>query len=173
MRCDGDTTEQMMAITRSTGFGAEVIRRVMIGTYALSAGYYDAYYVSAQRVRTLIIRDYEQAFAQCDVLLSPTTPTSAFEIGAKADDPLAMYLNDIFTVPASLAGMPALSLPGGLDERGLPVGVQLVAPVLGEAMLFRAARALEVELTFDPVPRGGNAVAPPDARDTPPAPRRP
>jgi aspartyl-tRNA(Asn)/glutamyl-tRNA(Gln) amidotransferase subunit A len=137
----------------------------MIGTYALSAGYYDAYYVSAQRVRTLIIRDYEQAFARCDVLLSPTTPTAAFEIGAKTADPLAMYLNDIFTVPANLAGVPALSMPGGLDDQGLPVGVQLVAPLLGEAVLFRAARALELELAFEAVPRGSNAVpAPSESR---------
>ncbi|HSK95461.1 MAG TPA: amidase family protein, partial [Euzebyales bacterium] len=166
LRRDGQTTEQMMARTRSAGFGPEVIRRIMIGTYALSAGYYDAYYVSAQRVRTLIIRDYEQAFARCDVLLSPTAPSTAFEIGAKADDPLAMYLNDIFTVPANLAGVPALSLPGGVDDRGLPVGVQLVAPLLGEAVLFRAARALEIELAFDPVPRGANAVHPPEASQT-------
>ena len=166
LRLDGETTEQMMARTRSAGFGPEVVRRIMIGTYALSAGYYDAYYVSAQRVRTLIIRDYEQAFARCDVLLSPTSPSTAFEIGAKADDPLAMYLNDIFTVPANLAGVPALSLPGGVDEQGLPVGVQLVAPLLGEAVLFRAARALEIELAFDPVPRGANAVHPPRAAAT-------
>jgi aspartyl-tRNA(Asn)/glutamyl-tRNA(Gln) amidotransferase subunit A len=162
LRRDGDTAEQMMAATRSTGFGPEVTRRIMIGTYALSAGYYDAYYVSAQRVRTLIIRDYEQAFARCDVLLSPTTPTAAFPIGAKIDDPLAMYLNDIFTVPANLAGTPALSMPGGLDDQGLPVGVQLVAPLLGEAVLFRAARALELELAFDAVPQGPNALPGPD-----------
>ncbi len=162
LRVDGDTAEQMMAATRSTGFGDEVIRRIMIGTYALSAGYYDAYYVSAQRVRTLIIRDYREAFADCDVVLSPTSPSTAFAVGAKADDPLAMYLNDVFTVPASLAGLPALSLPAGLDERGLPVGVQLVAPLLGEAVLFQAANALEAEVGFDPVPRGGNAVHPPD-----------
>jgi aspartyl-tRNA(Asn)/glutamyl-tRNA(Gln) amidotransferase subunit A len=166
LRVDGDTTEAMMAATRSAGFGPEVLRRIMIGTYALSAGYYDAYYVSAQRVRTLIIRDYEAAFEHCDVVLSPTSPTTAFQIGAKTDDPLAMYLNDVFTVPASLAGMPALSLPAGLDDAGLPVGVQLVAPLLDEAVLFRAARALEVELAFDPVPRGPNAVHPPGRSGT-------
>jgi aspartyl-tRNA(Asn)/glutamyl-tRNA(Gln) amidotransferase subunit A len=143
LRVDGETTEAMMAATRSAGFGPEVVRRIMIGTYALSAGYYDAYYVSAQRVRTLIIRDYEAAFEQCDVVLSPTSPSTAFALGAKTGDPLAMYLNDVFTVPASLAGMPALSLPAGLDDNGLPVGVQLVAPLLDEATLFRAARALE------------------------------
>ncbi len=161
LRVDGETSEAMMAATRSAGFGPEVVRRIMIGTYALSAGYYDAYYVSAQRVRTLIIRDYEAAFERCDVVLSPTSPSTAFEVGAKTDDPLAMYLNDVFTVPASLAGMPALSMPAGLDDGGLPVGVQLVAPLLDEAVLFRVARALESELGFDPVPRGVNSVHPP------------
>jgi aspartyl-tRNA(Asn)/glutamyl-tRNA(Gln) amidotransferase subunit A len=158
LRVDGGTTEQMMAATRSAGFGDEVIRRIMIGTYALSAGYYDAYYVSAQRVRTLIIADYEQAFAGCDVVLSPTSPSTAFPIGAKTDDPLAMYLNDVFTVPASLSGMPAISLPAGTDDAGLPVGVQLVAPLLAEARLLRAARALEAEVGFDPVPSGTKAL---------------
>ncbi|HEX6256295.1 MAG TPA: Asp-tRNA(Asn)/Glu-tRNA(Gln) amidotransferase subunit GatA [Euzebyales bacterium] len=166
LRVDGDTTEAMMAATRSAGFGPEVLRRIMIGTYALSAGYYDAYYVSAQRVRTLIIRDYMAAFEQCDVVLSPTSPSAAFPIGAKADDPLAMYLNDVFTVPASLAGLPALSMPAGLDDTGLPVGAQLVAPLLDEATLFRAARGLEAELGFDPVARGANAVHPPVAPAT-------
>ncbi len=166
LRLDGETTEQMRARTRAEGFGPEVIRRIMIGTYALSAGYYDAYYVSAQRVRTLIIRDYERAFGQCDVLLSPTSPSAAFGIGDKTDDPLAMYLNDIFTVPANLSGMPALSMPGGLDDQGLPVGLQLVAPLLGEAVLFRAASALEAELAFGPVPRGTNALHPPGTTGT-------
>ncbi|MBW3606441.1 MAG: Asp-tRNA(Asn)/Glu-tRNA(Gln) amidotransferase subunit GatA [Actinobacteria bacterium] len=161
LRADGDTTEQMMAATRSAGFGDEVIRRIMIGTYALSAGYYDAYYVSAQRVRTLIIADYRQAFARCDVVLSPTSPSTAFEIGAKTDDPLAMYLNDVFTVPASLAGLPALSMPAGVDEAGLPVGVQLVAPLLDEPVLFTVAQALETEIGFEPVPSGANSVHPP------------
>ncbi len=166
LRVPGETTEQMMAATRSTGFGDEVIRRIMIGTYALSAGYYDAYYVSAQRVRTLIARDYREAFATCDVVLSPTSPSTAFEIGAKVDDPLAMYLNDVFTVPASLAGLPALSMPAGLDERGLPVGVQLVAPLLDEAVMFQAAHALESELGFEPVPHGANSVHPPGSPPT-------
>ena len=115
----------------------------MLGTYALSAGYYDAYYGQAQKVRTLIIRDYEQAFADFDVLVSPTSPTTAFRIGERADDPLAMYLNDVFTIPANLAGVPAISVPCGLDAGGLPVGLQLTAPVLGEPVLLRAARALE------------------------------
>jgi aspartyl-tRNA(Asn)/glutamyl-tRNA(Gln) amidotransferase subunit A len=148
LRRDGETVEQMMARTRDEGFGAEVKRRIMIGTYALSAGYYDAYYAQAQRVRTLIIRDFEAAYQRCDVLVSPTAPTGAFRLGEKVDDPLAMYLNDIFTIPSNLAGAPALSLPVGLDDAGLPVGLQVMAPVLGEAVLFRVARALEADLAF-------------------------
>jgi aspartyl-tRNA(Asn)/glutamyl-tRNA(Gln) amidotransferase subunit A len=118
----------------------------MLGTYALSAGYYDAYYGQAQKVRTLIIRDYEKAFADFDVLVSPTSPTTAFLVGEKVDDPMAMYLNDIFTIPANLAGVPAISVPCGLDDAGLPIGLQLTAPVLGEPVLFRAAYALERDL---------------------------
>ena len=147
--------------TRGEGFGPEVKRRIMIGTYALSAGYYDAYYAQAQRVRTLITRDFEAAYADCDLLVAPTAPTTAFRIGEKADDPLAMYLNDIFTIPSNLAGAPALSLPVGLDDAGLPVGLQLMAPLLGEAMLFRAARALEADLGFDPTPHGAGALPAP------------
>jgi aspartyl-tRNA(Asn)/glutamyl-tRNA(Gln) amidotransferase subunit A len=118
----------------------------MLGTYALSAGYYEAYYGQAQKVRTLIIRDYEQAFADFDVLVSPTSPTTAFRVGEKVDDPMAMYLNDIFTIPANLAGVPAISVPCGLDDAGLPIGLQLTAPVLGEPVLLRAAHALERDL---------------------------
>jgi aspartyl-tRNA(Asn)/glutamyl-tRNA(Gln) amidotransferase subunit A len=121
----------------------------MLGTYALSAGYYEAYYGQAQKVRTLVIRDYEAAFERFDVLVSPTSPTTAFPIGAKVDDPMAMYLNDIFTIPANLAGVPAISVPCGLDDAGLPVGLQFTAPVLEEARLFRAAQALESELALD------------------------
>jgi aspartyl-tRNA(Asn)/glutamyl-tRNA(Gln) amidotransferase subunit A len=121
----------------------------MLGTYALSAGYYEAYYGQAQKVRTLVIRDYEQAFQNYDVLVSPTSPTTAFKIGEKADDPMAMYLNDIFTIPANLAGVPAMSVPCGLDEAGLPVGIQLTAPVLDEATLFRVGHALESDLELD------------------------
>jgi aspartyl-tRNA(Asn)/glutamyl-tRNA(Gln) amidotransferase subunit A len=142
-------TISMMAETRGQGFGTEVKRRVMLGTYALSAGYYEAYYGQAQKVRTLIIRDYEAAFERFDVLVSPTSPTTAFPIGAKVDDPMAMYLNDIFTIPANLSGMPAVSVPCGFDDRGLPVGLQLTAPVLGERTLLRAASALEAELGLD------------------------
>ena len=159
LRVDGETTEQMMASTREAGFGREVKRRIMIGTYALSAGYYDAYYAQAQRVRTLIIRDYEAAYADCDVLVSPTSPTTAFKLGERAADPLAMYLSDVYTIPSNLAGAPALSLPVGLDHDGLPVGLQLMAPVLGEPVLFRAARALERELAIDSTPRGPGSLA--------------
>ena len=158
LRVDGASAEEMMAATREQGFGAEVKRRIMIGTYALSAGYYDAYYAQAQRVRTLILRDFAAAFEQCDVLVSPTAPTTAFRFGDKSNDPLAMYLNDVYTIPASLAGTPAMSLPAGLDEQGLPVGIQIMGPVLGERVMFRAARALEAELAFDPTPRGDNAL---------------
>jgi aspartyl-tRNA(Asn)/glutamyl-tRNA(Gln) amidotransferase subunit A len=146
LREEGADSIEMMFRTRGAGFGPEVKRRVMLGTYALSAGYYDAYYGQAQKVRTLIIRDYEAAFADYDILVSPTSPTTAFPIGAKVDDPLAMYLNDIFTIPANLAGVPAISVPSGLDSAGLPVGVQLTAPALGEVALLRAAAALEAEL---------------------------
>ena len=148
LRVDGADSIEMMTRTRGAGFGPEVKRRIMLGTYALSAGYYDAYYGQAQRVRTLIIRDYEAAFESFDVLVSPTSPTTAFPIGAKIDDPLAMYLNDVFTIPANLSGMPAISIPSGLDERGLPVGLQLTAPVLREDLLLRAASAAEGAIGF-------------------------
>jgi aspartyl-tRNA(Asn)/glutamyl-tRNA(Gln) amidotransferase subunit A len=151
LRAGGDHADSiaMMSATRGEGFGAEVKRRIMLGTYALSAGYYDAYYGQAQKVRTLIIRDYERAFAAFDVLVSPTSPTTAFRIGERADDPLAMYLSDIFTIPANLSGMPAITVPCGLDSGGLPIGLQLTAPVLGEQRLLRAARALEGDLGLD------------------------
>jgi aspartyl-tRNA(Asn)/glutamyl-tRNA(Gln) amidotransferase subunit A len=139
----------MMFATRGEGFGPEVKRRIMLGTYALSAGYYEAYYGQAQKVRTLVIRDYETAFERFDILVSPTSPTTAFRIGEKADDPMAMYLNDIFTIPANLAGVPAISMPCGLDEGGLPIGIQLTAPALDESTLLRAAHALESDLALD------------------------
>jgi aspartyl-tRNA(Asn)/glutamyl-tRNA(Gln) amidotransferase subunit A len=142
----GADSVEMMSLTRGQGFGPEVKRRIMLGTYALSAGYYEAYYGQAQKVRTLIIRDYEQAFERFDILVSPTSPTTAFRIGERAEDPLAMYLSDIFTIPANLAGVPAITVPCGLDEGGLPVGLQFTAPVLGEQALFRAAAALERDL---------------------------
>jgi len=143
MRVDADTTAQMNTATRTAGFGAEVKRRIMLGTYALSAGYYDAYYGKALKVRTLICRDFAAAYQNFDVLLTPTSPTTAFRFGEKTADPLAMYLNDICTIPTNLAGHPAMSLPFGAGTDGMPVGVQLMAPALGEATMFRAAAVLE------------------------------
>jgi len=143
LRVDGPDVATMNARTRGAGFGAEVKRRIMLGTYALSAGYYDAFYGQAQKVRTLIIRDFARAYEQFDALLSPTSPTVAFPLGARAADPLAMYLSDVCTIPTNLAGHPAMSVPYGAGEAGLPVGVQVLAPALGEATMFRVARVLE------------------------------
>ena len=143
LRAEAAEVAGMNALTREAGFGAEVKRRIMLGTYALSAGYYDAYYGQAQRVRTLIIRDFARAYERFDVLLAPTSPTTAFELGARTADPLAMYLSDVCTIPTNLTGACAISVPSGLDAAGLPIGVQVLAPALGEAVLFRAARALE------------------------------
>ena len=142
---DGNhSAEDVMIATRGAGFGAEVKRRIMLGTYALSAGYYDAYYGSAQKVRTLIKRDFDAAFVSADVLVSPTTPVTAFRIGEKVDDPMAMYLNDLATIPASLAGIPAMSVPSGLAvDTALPVGLQIMAPALGEQAMYRVAGAYE------------------------------
>ena len=141
------SAEQVMAATREAGFGDEVKRRIILGTFALSSGYYDAYYGQAQKVRTLVSQDFATAFGQVDVLMSPTTPTTAFKIGEKLDDPLAMYLNDIATIPANLAGVPGLSLPSGLaDEDRLPTGVQILAPALEDARLYRVGAALEAML---------------------------
>jgi aspartyl-tRNA(Asn)/glutamyl-tRNA(Gln) amidotransferase subunit A len=135
----------MYCRTRAEGFGAEVQRRILVGTYVLSHGYYDAYYLQAQKVRRLIARDFAAAFERCDLILGPTTPTTAFPIGAKIDDPVQMYLNDIFTIPAPLAGLPALSVPCGFDSRGLPVGLQLMGPHFSEARLLGAAHAYQQE----------------------------
>ena len=146
---DDDITEMYMR-TRSAGFGAEVKRRIMLGTYALSAGYYDAYYGKAQQVRTLIIRDFETAYRDFDILLGPTAPGTAFELGAKIADPLAMYLNDVCTIPSNLAGHPAMSVPFGTGEDGLPIGVQVLAPALGETTMFQVAAVLEA--AAPPVP---------------------
>ena len=142
---DGSMTiERVMSATRAAGFGDEVKRRIILGTYALSAGYYDAYYGSAQKVRTLIQRDFDAAFEKADVLISPTAPTTAFKFGEKLDDPLAMYLNDVATIPANLAGVPGMSLPNGLaDEDGLPSGIQLLAPAREDARMYRVGAALE------------------------------
>ncbi|AEI12904.1 Asp-tRNA(Asn)/Glu-tRNA(Gln) amidotransferase subunit GatA [Cellulomonas gilvus] len=140
------TAERVMAATRGQGFGDEVKRRIILGTYALSAGYYDAYYGSAQKVRTLIQRDFAAAFERADVLVSPTAPTTAFKLGEKLDDPLAMYLNDVATIPANLAGVPGLSLPSGLSDDGLPVGFQVLAPAKADDRLYRVGAALEALL---------------------------
>ena len=140
------TAERVMSATRGAGFGDEVKRRIILGTYALSAGYYDAYYGSAQKVRTLIQRDFAAAFAQADVLVSPTAPTTAFKLGEKLDDPLAMYLNDVATIPANLAGIPGLSVPNGLSDDGLPVGFQVLAPAKADDRLYRVGAALEALL---------------------------
>ena len=129
--------------TRDEGFGAEVKRRIMLGTYALSAGYYDAYYLKAQRVRTLIARDFDEAFAKVDAIVTPTTPTPAFQLGEKADDPLAMYLADIFTVTASLAGIPGLSVPCGKSTEGLPIGLQVLGKHFDEATVLRVGHVVE------------------------------
>jgi aspartyl-tRNA(Asn)/glutamyl-tRNA(Gln) amidotransferase subunit A len=143
LRVDGEDITDMYNETRAQGFGPEVKRRIMLGTYALSAGYYDAYYGQAQRVRTLIIRDFDAVYADHDLLLAPTAPTTAFALGAKTGDPLTMYLSDVCTIPSNLAGHPAISVPYGTGDDGLPVGVQLLAPALGEPLMFRAAAALE------------------------------
>jgi len=141
---DAKALEEMYVKSRSEGFGPEVKRRIMLGTYVLSAGYYDAYYRRAQKVRTLIRRDFERAFTQCDVLLTPTTPTTAFKLGEKTADPLAMYLADIFTVSVNLAGIPALSLPAGVDANGLPIGLQIIGNAFDEKNILQVAHFLEM-----------------------------
>src|SRR5262249_12260903 len=140
----GHSAEAVMSLTRQAGFGPEVKRRIMLGTYALSAGYYDAFYGQAQKVRTLIIQDFAAAFERADVLISPTTPTTAFRIGERVDDPLAMYLSDLCTIPSNLAGNAALSVPAGLsDDDGLPVGLQMMAPAQADDRAYRVAAAYE------------------------------
>jgi len=143
----GGTVEDVMAATREAGFGPEVKRRIILGTYALSAGYYDAYYGSAQKVRTLIQRDFAAAFEKADILISPAAPTTAFRIGEKINDPLAMYLNDVTTIPANLAGIPGMGLPMGLaPEDGLPTGLQLMAPARADARLYEHGAVIEALL---------------------------
>ena len=151
-RAEGETLQEMYENTRGEGFGAEVRRRVLIGTYVLSAGYYDAYYLKAQKLRALISEDFREAFEKVDVLLTPTAPSPAFAIGEKMDDPIAMYLNDVFTVPASLAGLPAISLPAGLSSDGLPLGLQLIARPFDEETMFCTARTVEEAANFDVEP---------------------
>jgi aspartyl-tRNA(Asn)/glutamyl-tRNA(Gln) amidotransferase subunit A len=143
LRVDGEDVVKMTSATRAEGFGAEVKRRIMLGTYALSAGYYDAYYLRAQKVRALIRRDFDNAFANVDAVVCPTSPTTAFRLGEKVDDPLAMYLSDVYTVPVNLAGLPGISVPCGFDEKRLPIGMQLIGKPFDEETLFRLAHAYE------------------------------
>ena len=152
-RQNGVDIDEMYAQTRAAGFGDEVKRRVMIGTYALSAGYYDAYYVKALQVRRLIAEDFTKAYEVCDVLLTPTTPSAAFPIGKNVEDPLEMYLNDVFTVTVNLAGLPGISIPAGLDADGLPLGLQLIGKAFGEEELLRTAQVLEEAAGFDAQPQ--------------------
>ena len=152
LRVPGKDLTDMYESTRAAGFGAEVKRRIMIGTYVLSAGYYDAYYLKAQKVRTLILRDFEAAFGKVDAILTPTAPSAAFPIGAKSKDPVEMYLNDVFTVPTSLAGLPGLSLPAGLSTEGLPLGLQVIGKAFDEPTLFRVAQTMERSAAFSARP---------------------
>ena len=153
LRVAGDSLDDMYERTRAAGFGAEVQRRILIGTYVLSAGYYDAYYLKAQRVRTLIAQDFKKVFEDVDALLAPTAPSDAFAIGEKMDDPVAMYLNDIFTVPASMAGLPALTVPAGLSGRGLPLGLQVIGKPFDEETVLAVGHALERAAGFDARPQ--------------------
>jgi aspartyl-tRNA(Asn)/glutamyl-tRNA(Gln) amidotransferase subunit A len=152
MRRDAAALDDMYEETRGAGFGPEVRRRILIGTYVLSAGYYDAYYLKAQRVRALIARDFARAFETVDAILAPTAPSDAFAIGDKADDPIAMYLNDVFTVPASLAGLPGISVPAGLSATGLPLGLQIIGKAFDEECVLRVAAVLEAEARFEARP---------------------
>jgi aspartyl-tRNA(Asn)/glutamyl-tRNA(Gln) amidotransferase subunit A len=150
--------DEMIAASRAEGFGPEVTRRILLGTFSLSSGYYDAYYTQAQKVRTLIRRDFSQAFASCDVIAGPTSPTTAVLKGDKTQDPLSMYLMDTYTIPSSLAGLPCLSLPCGLDTAGLPIGLQLIAAPLNEARLIQVARRYEqLRGEFESCPFDGGA----------------
>ncbi len=159
LRVEGADMMEMYGNTRAAGFGAEVKRRIMLGTYALSAGYYEAYYGQAQKVRTLIVEDFRAAYEKFDVLVSPTSPTPAFKLGEKVEDPLSMYLSDVCTIPVNLAGIPAISIPCGLED-GLPVGVQIMGKVLDEVTVLRAARALEEALDFKAKPGVERGVGP-------------
>jgi len=151
LRSPGDTFTEMLMATRHDGFGDEVKRRVMLGTYALSAGYREAYYGTAQKVRTVIKREHDALFERFDLLASPTCATTAFVLGEKAADPLAMYLSDLLTIPPNMAGLPSISIPCGLSD-GLPVGLQLIGPQFAENTIFRAGHALEQAIGFDYVP---------------------
>jgi aspartyl-tRNA(Asn)/glutamyl-tRNA(Gln) amidotransferase subunit A len=152
LRVDGETTEEMMARSRAAGFGPEVTRRILLGTYALSAGYYEAFYGQAQKVRTLVRDDFRAAYEQVDVLVLPTSPTTAFPLGAKTGDPVAMYYSDVCTIPTNLAGDPGISVPVGRDGAGLPIGFQILAPALGEEVMFRVAAEVERLVGFSERP---------------------
>ena len=152
LRVPGESLDEMYENTRAAGFGAEVRRRILIGTYVLSAGYYDAYYLKAQKVRALIARDFDAAFKQCDAILTPTAPSAAFAIGEKANDPIAMYLNDVFTVPVNLAGLPGISVPAGLSGEGLPLGLQVIGKAFDEEMVLRVGAAVENAAKFQAKP---------------------
>jgi aspartyl-tRNA(Asn)/glutamyl-tRNA(Gln) amidotransferase subunit A len=154
LRVEGKSLDEMYENTRAAGFGAEVQRRVFIGTYVLSAGYYDAYYLKAQRVRALIARDFDEAFKSVDCILAPTAPSTAFAIGEKSDDPIAMYLNDVFTVPSSLAGLPGISVPAGLASDGLPLGLQIIGRAFDEETMLRVAEVIETAAGFKHRPPG-------------------
>jgi len=153
LRVPGNSLPEMYARTRGEGFGAEVRRRILIGTYVLSAGYYDAYYQKAQRVRSLILKDFTDAWATCDAVLTPTAPSAAFGFGEKSDDPISMYLNDVFTVPVNLAGLPGLSVPAGLSAEGLPLGLQLIGRAFDEETLLRIGQVVETAANFTARPR--------------------
>ncbi len=153
LREEGENLRDMYEITRAKGFGPEVTRRIMIGTYVLSAGYYDAYYIKAQRVRRLILNDFIEAWKKCDVLLTPATPSAAFAIGENEDDPIKMYLNDVFTVAVNLAGLPGMAVPAGLDAQGLPLGLQIIGKAFDEQAVFNASRAIEMAANFSAMPQ--------------------
>ena len=157
LRVEGETLSEMYEKTRAEGFGDEVKRRLFIGTYVLSAGYYDAYYLKAQKLRTLIANDFRAAFEKVDVVLTPTAPSPAFAVGEKADDSIAMYLNDVFTVPASLAGLPAISVPAGLSDDRLPLGLHVIGKPFDEETVLRAGRVIEDAAGFDTRPEGNGA----------------
>ncbi len=153
LRVEGENLNSMYEKTRAAGFGSEVKRRILIGTYVLSAGYYDAYYIKAQKLRRLIYQDFENAYKSCDVLLTPTAPSAAFAIGENEDDPIKMYLNDVFTVPASLAGMPGMSVPAGTDAEGLPLGLQVIGRPWDEETVFKVCHRIEQAAAFTALPR--------------------
>ena len=147
-RAEGENLIDMYEKTRSQGFGDEVKRRIMIGTYVLSSGYYDAYYLKAQKVRMLIKNDFDEAFNKVDAILTPSTPSSAFKIGDKTDDPVSMYLNDIFTVPVNLAGLPGISIPAGLDKKGFPLGLQIIGKPFDEQSILNIAYSMEEKISY-------------------------